>query len=76
LVGGTPADNAKITRDILSGEKGPRRDAVLLNSAAAIHIARPELSIEEGIRLSAETIDSGKAKTQLEQFIRLSKETA
>jgi anthranilate phosphoribosyltransferase len=76
LVGGTPADNAKITRDILSGEKGPRRDAVLLNSAAAIHIARPELSIEEGIRLAAETIDSGKAKTQLEQFIRLSKETA
>jgi len=76
LVGGTPEENAKITQDILSGEKGPRRDAVLLNSAAAIHIAKPEISIEEGINLSAETIDSGKAKAQLEQFIRLSKETA
>jgi anthranilate phosphoribosyltransferase len=76
LVGGTPEENAQITRNILSGEKGPRRDAVLLNSAAAIHIAKPEISIEDAIKLAAETIDSGKARNQLEQFIKLSKETA
>jgi anthranilate phosphoribosyltransferase len=73
LVGGTPAENAQITRDILSGLTGPKRDAVLLNSAAAIHIARPEISIADGIKLAAETIDSGKAKSQLEKFIELSK---
>jgi anthranilate phosphoribosyltransferase len=75
LVGGTPAENAQITRDILGGAKGPKRDAVLLNSAAAIHIARPEVSIKEGLAIAAETIDSGKAKKQLEQFITLSRET-
>jgi anthranilate phosphoribosyltransferase len=73
LVGGTPAENAQITRDILGGAKGPRRDAVLLNSAAAIHIARPELSLKDGLALAAETIDSGKAQTQLEQFVALSR---
>ncbi|MCL2043348.1 MAG: anthranilate phosphoribosyltransferase [Treponema sp.] len=71
LIGGTPPENARITRDILSGTKGPKRDAVLLNSAAAIHIAKPEVSIEEGIALAKETIDSGKAMKQLEQFIAL-----
>jgi len=73
LVGGTPAENAQITRDILCGAKGPRRDAVLFNSAAAIHIARPELSMKDGLALATETIDSGKALAQLEQFIALSR---
>jgi anthranilate phosphoribosyltransferase len=72
LVGGSPAENAQITRDILSGVKGPKRDAVLINTAAAIHIARPEVSIKDGIAVAAEIIDSGKAKTQLEQFIKMS----
>jgi anthranilate phosphoribosyltransferase len=73
LVGGTPAENAQITRDILGGAQGPRRDAVLLNSAAAIHIARPELSLKDALALAAETIDCGKAQAQLEQFIKLSR---
>ncbi|GHV73408.1 anthranilate phosphoribosyltransferase [Spirochaetia bacterium] len=73
LVGGTPAENAAISRAILSGEKGPKRDAVLLNSAAAIHIAKPEISIADAIDIAKETIDSGKALKQLEQFITLSK---
>jgi len=73
LVGGTPEENAKITRDILSGVKGPKRDAVLLNTAAAIHIARPEVSLKEGVLAAAETIDSGKAMEQLERFISLSR---
>ena len=73
LSGGTPADNAAITREILSGVKGPRRDAVLLNSAAAIHVARPELSMQEGIALAAEVIDSGRALEQLERFVSMSR---
>jgi anthranilate phosphoribosyltransferase len=73
LTGGSPAENAQITRDILSGAKGPKREAVLLNSGAAIHIARPELSMRDGIRLAEQVIDSGKALAQLEKFIGLSK---
>jgi anthranilate phosphoribosyltransferase len=74
LLGGTPAENAQITRNILSGEKGPKRDAVLINSAAAIHIAKPDISVKEGIDIAAEAIDSGKASEQLRQFIELSKQ--
>lgn len=73
LVGGTPAENAAISRAILSGEAGPKRDAVLLNSAAAIHIAKPELSIADAVAVARETIDSGKALRQLERFISLSR---
>ena len=72
LQGGSPMDNAKITRDILCGQMGPRRDSVLLNSAAAIHIVKPEISIVDGIAMAAECIDSGKAMKQLEEFISLS----
>jgi anthranilate phosphoribosyltransferase len=75
LVGGTPEDNARITREILDSKRGPRRDAVLLNSAAAIHIARPSLSIEKALDLAAETIDSGRAAAQLDRFITLSRRT-
>jgi anthranilate phosphoribosyltransferase len=74
LTGGTPAENAQITRDVLSGAKGPKRDAVLLNSAAAIHIAEPEISIKDAIAIAAKTIDSGKASEQLKQFVTLSQE--
>lgn len=74
LVGGSPEHNARITREILAGKPGPQRDAVLLNSAAAIHIARPSLSIGEALNLAAQTIDNGKAAAQLERFIALSQE--
>lgn len=74
LVGGTPQENAEITRAILAGEKGPKRDAVLLNSAAALKIAGKVSDLKAGIALAAETIDSGAAKAQLAQFIRLSNE--
>lgn len=72
LTGGTPQENALITRDILSGVKGPRRDAVVLNSAAALYIAKPELTLEGAVALAQETIDSRKALEQLERFITLS----
>jgi anthranilate phosphoribosyltransferase len=71
LVGGTPAENAQITRDILEGKTGPKRDAVLLNSAAAIHVARPDVPITGAIEIARETIDSGKAREQLERFVAL-----
>lgn len=72
LVGGTKEENANITKDILAGKKGPKRNAVVLNSAAAIHIAKPEYSIEEAIKITENTIDSGKASLQLDKFIALS----
>ncbi|MDR1796447.1 MAG: anthranilate phosphoribosyltransferase [Clostridiales Family XIII bacterium] len=72
LVGGSPEENAAITRAVLSGEPGARRNAVLLNAAAAIHIGRPEVTLEEAIGLAAETIDGGKALAQLERFVAMS----
>jgi anthranilate phosphoribosyltransferase len=74
LVGGSPQENAEITRAVLSGEQGARRDAVLLNSAAAIHIGRPEATIEDALSVAADVIDSGKALAQLERFVQLSNE--
>jgi anthranilate phosphoribosyltransferase len=72
IVGGTPAENAKITRAVLSGQEGPRRDAVLLNSAAAIYIARPDMEMRDAIDVAREAIDSGKASAKLDAFIKLS----
>lgn len=68
LAGGTPEENAEIALRILSGEKGPKRDAVVLNAAAAFHVAK-EVSIAEGIRLAAELLDSGKALEQLHKYV-------
>lgn len=72
LVGGDPAENAAITRAILSGEKGPKRDAVLLNAGAALYIGGKAATLAQGITLAAEIIDSGKALETLEQFIAVS----
>ena len=72
LVGGTPAENAEITKAILSGEKGPKRDAVLMNAGAALYIGGKTESLAEGIKLAAEIIDSGKAMTTLEKLISVS----
>ena len=71
LLGGTPAENAEITRAILKGEdKGPRRNAVLLNAGAALYIGGRTESFADGIRLAGELIDSGKALETLEAFIK------
>ncbi len=72
LAGGTPAENAEITRSILRGEKGPKRDAVLLNAGAALCIGGKAASMEEGIRLAGELIDSGAAAATLEKLIEIS----
>lgn len=72
LVGGTPEENAKIVRDILSGEKGCKRNAVLMNAGAALYIGEKAESMEEGIRLAGELIDSGKVMETLDKFIEVS----
>ena len=72
LRGGTPEENAQITRDILAGAKGHKRNVVLMNAGAALYIYGKAGSIEDGIKLAAEMIDSGKASETLEKIIELS----
>ncbi len=72
LIGGSPAENAAITRAILAGEQGPRRDAVLMNAGAALYIAGKAATIAEGIRLAAAQIDCGAAAKTLEELIAVS----
>lgn len=72
LKGGTPEENAKITRDILAGAQGPKRNAVLMNAGAALYIGGKAESFKEGIALAAEIIDSGKALATLEKFVEVS----
>ncbi len=74
LKGGTPEDNAKITRDILSGAKGHKRNAVLLNAGAALYIGGKADSFKDGVKLAEKIIDSGKALETLEKFILVSNE--
>lgn len=73
LVGGSPADNAKITRDILEGTMtGTKRNAVLLNAGAAIYVGGGADSIKEGVKKAAELIDNKKALQVLEAYIEAS----
>ena len=72
LKGGTPAENAQITRDILAGAKGHKRNAVLLNAGASLYIAGKADTFADGVKLAAELIDSGKAAATLEKFIEVS----
>ena len=69
LIGGNSLENAEITLNILKGGSGPKRDAVLLNSAAGLYVSGKVKSIQEGIDLASDIIDSGKALEQLEKFI-------
>ncbi len=65
LVGGTPAENAQITMDILKGVQGPKRDTVLLNAGAALYTAGKADSIQSGVALAAKLIDTGAAYEKL-----------
>ena len=74
LTGGTPEENAEITKSILRGEeRGAKRCAVCLNAGAAIYIAGKTRSMEEGVRMAERIIDDGRAMNKLEQFIRESR---
>ena len=70
LLGGSPAENAAITRSILDGEQGPRRGAVLLNAGAGLFLGGKADSLQAGAALAARLIDSGAARETLRAFIR------
>ena len=75
LVGGTPEENAKITRAILSGKlQGTKRNAVLLNAGAGLFVAGKAETIADGVERAAQLIDSGKALAALEKVIQVSNE--
>lgn len=74
LEGGTPEENAEITKAILGGEKGTKRNAVALNAGAALYIAGKAETLEAGIRLAESLIDSKAAMRKLEDFIKYSNE--
>ncbi|MCF0157141.1 MAG: anthranilate phosphoribosyltransferase [Veillonella sp.] len=70
LVGGDAAVNADITRRILGGEQDGKRTAVLLNAGMAIYLGKDDITLEEGLRIAKDMIDSGKALATLEEFVR------
>ena len=70
MAGGTPAENAEITIKILSGEKGPRRDVVVVNAGAALVAAGVAQDFREGIRMAEAAIDQGRALQKLEELVR------
>ena len=72
LTGGTPDENAAITKAVLAGGQGARRTAVVLNAGAGLYVAGKADSIEAGVRLAEELIDSGKAEKKLEEFVKYS----
>ena len=72
LAGGTPKENAQITRSVLNGQKGHRRNAVLMNAGAALYIGGKADSIAQGISLAAELIDSQKAMEVLQKLVEVS----
>ena len=75
LAGGTPTENAEITKAILRGEEnGPKRQAVCLNAGAALYIAGKAETMEVGVRMAEELIDSGAALKKLDEFIACSNE--
>ena len=76
IIGGTPQENAELTRRILSGEEtGPKRDIVLMNAGLAIYIGGMADTIDEGIRKAAELIDSGAATEKMNAFVAASNQS-
>lgn len=72
LTGGGPNENAEIAKRVLMGEKGPKRDIVLLNSAVCLYMFYNNITLRECVKLAADIIDSGRAMAQLERFVKLS----
>ena len=72
ILGGTKVDNAVIIRAILNGEKGPRRDIVLINSAAALIVAGKSEDFKTALAMAADAIDSGRASKKLEEIKKVS----
>jgi len=75
LKGGDPQMNANITKNILNGDQGPKRNVVVLNAAAALTAAGKSKDLKEGIVLAEESIDKGAAALKLEALIKFTQET-
>jgi len=71
LHGGSAEQSAVIVRGVLSGDQGPAREVILLNSGAALYVSGSAATIQDGIKLAAESIDTGKARRKLEQLVEL-----
>ena len=76
LVGGSPQENAGVTRRILEGEAGPHRDIAVLNAGAAIYAAGRTVDLRSGVAVAQEAVDTGKAADALERYVALSQELA
>lgn len=74
LQGGIPSENAEILRAVLDGQKGAKRNAAVLNAAAAMVVSGKYESIEVAVKIAEDVIDNGKAKSKLDEFIRCSNE--
>ena len=75
LIGGTPEENAEITRRILSGEeKGAKRDVVLMNAGMSLYLGIDGITLEEGIAKAKELIENGKAYEKLQEFVKVTQE--
>ncbi|MCL2049689.1 MAG: anthranilate phosphoribosyltransferase [Defluviitaleaceae bacterium] len=74
LRGGGPKENAAILRDIFGGQKGAKRDAAVLNAAAAMYVTGKYEAIGDAVRVANEVIDNGSAEEKLDEFIRRSGE--
>jgi anthranilate phosphoribosyltransferase len=71
LHGGSADASAAIIQSIFRGEEGPARDVVLLNSGAALYVSGQAETLEQGIRLAAESIDSGRARQKLQELAQM-----
>lgn len=71
IKGGTAEDNAQIIKELFNGQKGYKRDILLLNAAAALYVGKKVENLQDGIELAKELIDSGKAKAKLEEFVEV-----
>lgn len=76
IAGGEPGENAAVTRAVLAGERGPARDVVVLNAAAALWLAGAADTMEAGVTAAAECIDSGAARERLDAFVATTRRLA
>lgn len=76
LTGGGPRENADIVRRILAGERGAKRDTVVLNAACCLYMGTRDATMRQCVNMAQELIDSGKAMSKLEEFVRVTNEAA
>ena len=75
LIGGDPEENAQITINILNAtERGAKRDVVLMNAGMSLYLGIDGISLEDGVRMAAELIDSGKAMDKLNEFVQATRQ--